>query len=45
MLFSTKDRWDTMKKSDDIVLRKQWHKTGLSYYCKNCNIIITKLKV
>ena len=45
MFFSTKDRWDTMKKSDDIVLRKQWHKTGPSFYCKNCNIIITKPKV
>ena len=45
MFFSTKDRWDTMKKSDDIVLRKQWHKTGPSFYCENCNIIITKLKV
>lgn len=43
MLFSTKDRWDTVVKPDDIVIRKQWHKTGPSFYCQNCNIILTKL--
>lgn len=43
MLFSTKDRWDTVVKPDDIVIRKQWCKTVPSFYCKHCDIIIAKL--
>jgi hypothetical protein len=44
ILFSTKDRWDTEPKQDDILLRRLWRKTGPSFYCKNCNLIITKLE-
>ena len=44
MLFSTKDRWDTVPRADDILLRRLYQKTFPSFYCKNCNIIITKLE-
>lgn len=44
MLFSAKDRWDTIVKPDDIVMRKAWRKTVPSFYCENCNIIITQLE-
>ena len=44
MLFGTKARLSSEQKPDDILLRRLFQKSLPSFYCKNCNLIITKLE-
>jgi hypothetical protein len=44
MLFGTKARLSSEQKPDDILLRRLFQKSLPSFYCKNCNILITKLE-